>query len=86
MTLLKPGSAAIISLIFGEYVMRLVYSPSAETVAAAAQAGVMPEAPEWSFKVLGCLSASSEPFLALVRPGCLDADASAVLPRQSSSS
>ena len=64
-TLLKPGSAAIIALIFGEYVMRLIYSSSVSAETAEGSASVPGEAPEWTFKLLGCLSACSAlPFAA----------------------
>ena len=55
-SLLKPGSAAIIALIFGEYVMRLVYSSSVAPESADGKEPVSTEAPEWTFKLLGCIS------------------------------
>jgi amino acid transporter len=55
-SLLKPGSAAIIALIFGEYVMRLVYSSSVAPESADGEEPVSTEAPEWTFKLLGCIS------------------------------
>ncbi|GMK58980.1 hypothetical protein CspeluHIS016_0604220 [Cutaneotrichosporon spelunceum] len=47
-TTLKPGSAAIIALIFGEYVNRMIY----QAVTGSTEAVV----PQWTFKVTACLA------------------------------
>jgi amino acid transporter len=59
-TTLKPGSAAIIALIFGEYVNRMIY----QAVTGSTEAVV----PEWTFKVTGVIAVVVISALNLISP------------------
>ncbi|BEJ07219.1 hypothetical protein CcaverHIS641_0404880 [Cutaneotrichosporon cavernicola] len=59
-TTLKPGGAAIIALIFGEYVNRMVY----QAITGSTEAVV----PEWTFKVTGTLAVLVVTALNLISP------------------
>jgi amino acid transporter len=54
-SLLKPGSAAIISLIFGEYITKLLYNATTPSSASSSPLSTI-EIPDWPHKLLATLA------------------------------